>query len=57
MSARRTIVFNNKPVIIGSYSIVGPKEGQGNFASYFDYIMKDDSFGEPSYEKADKKDA
>ena len=55
MSARRTIVFKNKPVIIGSYSIVGPKEGKGNFASYFDYIMKDDSFGEDSYEKAEKK--
>ena len=55
MSARRTIVFKNKPVIIGSYCIVGPKEGKGNFASYFDYIMKDDSFGEDSYEKAEQK--
>ena len=55
MSARRTIVFKNKPVVTGSYSIVGPKEGKGNFASYFDYVMKDDSFGEKSYEKAEKK--
>ncbi|MBQ8908974.1 MAG: stage V sporulation protein AD [Clostridia bacterium] len=55
MGARRTVIFENKPVIIGSYSIVGPKEGKGNFASYFDYIMKDDSFGEESYEKAEKK--
>ena len=55
MGARRTIIFKNKPVITGSYSIVGPKEGKGNFASYFNYIMKDDSFGEDSYEKAEKK--
>ncbi|MBO5394623.1 MAG: stage V sporulation protein AD [Clostridia bacterium] len=55
MASRRTIVFENKPVITGSYSIVGPKEGKGNFASYFDYIMNDDSFGEKTYEKAEKK--
>ncbi len=55
MSYNQTIVFKNKPVIIGSYSIVGPKEGKGNFGPYFNYVMKDDSFGEDSYEKAEKK--
>lgn len=51
----QTIEFKNKPVIIGSYSIVGPKEGKGNFGPYFNYVMKDDSYGEESYEKAEKK--
>ena len=55
MHRLQTVFFKNRPVIIGSYAIVGPKEGKGNFASYFDYVMKDDSFGENSYEKAEKK--
>ncbi len=55
MKKNQTVKFKNKPRIIGSYSIVGPKEGKGNFASYFNYVMKDDSFGEDSYEKAEKK--
>ena len=37
-----TIKFKKQPKIIGSYSIVGPKEGEGNFKDYFDYIMKND---------------
>ena len=37
------------------YSIVGPKEGQGNFKDYFDYIMKNDFFGEKTFEKAERK--
>lgn len=55
MSKQQTVIFKNKPVIIGSYSIVGPKEGKGNFGPYFNYVVKDDSFGEKSYEKAEKK--
>ena len=55
MEKSQTVVFKKKPVIIGSYSIVGPKEGKGNFGPYFNYVMKDDCFGEDSYEKAEKK--
>lgn len=55
MTKTQTVIFKNKPVITGHYSIVGPKEGQGNFGPYFDYIMKDDCFGEDSYEKAERK--
>lgn len=51
----QTIEFKNKPVIIGSYSIVGPKEEKGNFGPYFNYAVKDDCFGEESYERAEKK--
>lgn len=50
-----TIKFKKQPKIIGSYSIVGPKEGEGNFKDYFDYIMKNDFFGEKTYEKAERK--
>ena len=35
----QTIKFKNKPKIIGNYSIVGPKEGEGNFGSFFHYFI------------------
>ena len=50
-----TIKFTLPPKIIGSYSIVGPKEGLSPFATYFDYILKNDSFNEKSYELAERK--
>lgn len=51
----QTIFFNKKPHIISNYAIVGPKEGLGSLKEYFDYIMKDDLFGEKTYEKAERK--
>ncbi len=50
-----TIKLKKQPKIIGSYAIVGPKEGQGNFGTYFDYVMKNDFFGEDTFEKAERK--
>lgn len=55
MKIEQTIILKKQPKIIGSYTIVGPKEGNGNFGDYFDYVMKDDSFGEKTYEKAERK--
>lgn len=54
-SKSQTIFFNKKPHIISNYAIVGPKEGLGSLKEYFDYIMKDDLFGEKTYEKAERK--
>ena len=51
----QTIFFKNPPKIIGNYAIVGPKEGHGPVAKYFDYILKTDSFNEKTYEKAERK--
>ncbi len=51
----QTIELRNRPKIVGSYSIVGPKEGEGPFSKYFDYVMKDDRLGEKTYEKAECK--
>jgi len=53
--SKQTIIFKNKPRIVGNYALVGKKEGEGNFKDYFDHILKDDLFGEKSYEKAEKK--
>ena len=51
----QTIEFTNCPGIIGNYTIVGEKEGEGNFKDYFDYVLNDDTFGEKSYELAERK--
>lgn len=55
MKTEQTIKLKRQPRIIGSYSIVGPKEGNGNFGPYFDYVMKNDCFGEDTFEKAERK--
>lgn len=52
---KQTICFQNAPKIIGNYSIVGQKEGNGNFKDYFDYIVKNDLFGEKTFENAERK--
>ena len=51
----QTIIFKNPPKIIGNYSIVGPKEGEGTFKDYFDYVIQNDYFGENTFEKAERK--
>ena len=55
LKSPQTVEFKNRPKIIGNYAIVGPKEGDGNFGDYFDYVMKSDLFGEKTYEKAERK--
>jgi len=52
---KQTIKFDKPVGVVGCYSIVGQKEGNGNFSKYFDYILDDDTFGEKSYEKAERK--
>jgi stage V sporulation protein AD len=51
----QTVEFGNPVSVIGYYSVVGEKEGNGNFGKYFDYVLKDDSFVEKTYEKAERK--
>lgn len=51
----QTIEFSNRPKIIGNYSVVGQKEGNGNLKDYFDYVLKDDTFGEKTFENAERK--
>lgn len=51
----QTIKFENCPRIIGNYSVVGSKEGNGIFKDYYDYILKDDLFGEKTFEHAERK--
>ena len=51
----QTIFFENKPRIIATGTIAGPKECEGVVGNYVDKTLKDDMFGESTYEKAECK--
>ncbi len=52
---KQTLRLSSPPSVISNATIVGPKEGEGPLAQYFDIILKDDYFGEDSWEKAESK--
>ena len=49
----QTIRFENAVSISAAASIVGPREGQGPLARYFDTILEDELLGEKSWEQAE----
>lgn len=51
---QQTVFFKKKPIIIGHYSVVGPKEGKGPLRDYFSEIAEDDFFEQETYEKAER---
>ena len=52
-AGRQTVLFSNPPAIISSATVVGPMEGKGPLGPYFDMVLKDDTWGEDSWEKAE----
>ncbi len=52
---RQTVVFEAPPKIISSAAIVGDVEGKGPLGKFFDVILTDDTWGEKSWEKAERK--
>ena len=52
---KQTIKLENPPKIISTYSIVGPKEGDGPLKEYFHQILNDDTLGKDSFEKAESE--
>jgi len=52
---KQTIKFNNPLTITSTACIVGPKEGQGPLAKYFDQCLEDEFWGEETWEKAESK--
>lgn len=52
---KQTIKFDSEPRIAQHAAIVGPKEGEGPLADYFDQILDDVLWGEDSWEKAESK--
>ena len=55
MHKNQTIYLKNNPAIIGSYSIVGKKEGEGPLGKTFARIVEDDYFGEKTHEQSEQK--
>ena len=51
----KTIFFSNKPRIVSVASVGGPKECGGHLGKYIQVKLKDDLFGEDSFEKAEIK--
>lgn len=52
---KQTVKFNSPIAISSTYSIVGPKEGEGPLAKYFDIILEDENWGEKTWEKTESK--
>lgn len=52
---KQTVKLVNCPKIIATYSIVGPKEGEGPLGDYFDEVLSDDTCGKETYEKAESE--
>ncbi len=51
----QTIYFRNRPRIIATSTIAGPKECEGIIGRYVEKALSDDMFGESTYEKAECK--
>lgn len=51
----RTIFFKNPIYLKSGFTIVGPKEADGNFGDCFDVCLNDDLWCEKSYEKCESK--
>ncbi|HZK84819.1 MAG TPA: stage V sporulation protein AD [Desulfosporosinus sp.] len=49
----QTMVFANPPLILSSYTVVGPKEGDGPLGKTFSKVFKDQIHGEKSWEVAE----
>lgn len=52
---KQTIKLQNPPKIISTFSIVGPKEGDGPLKDYFHQVISDDTLGKDSFEKAESE--
>lgn len=51
--ARRTIIYKNKPRLIATSTIGGPKEMIGPIGKSIETVLDDDMFGEKTFEKAE----
>jgi stage V sporulation protein AD len=52
---QQTIVLPNKPAILAGAAWVGPKEGKGPLGSLFDRVIEDESYGQQSFELAERQ--
>lgn len=55
MQCGQTMFFKNRPKIISSATVAGPKECAGLVGKYVDYALEDDMFAESTFERAERK--
>lgn len=51
----QTLVYDRPPVVAAHTSIVGPKEGKGPLAQWFDVVLSEDLLGQKSWELAESE--
>ena len=51
---KRTLCFTNSHILEG-YTVAGPKENDGRYRGFFDHTLKDDMFGQNTFERAERK--
>lgn len=51
----RTLKFQNFPRLVSAASIVSRNEGDGPLGERFDMVLEDDTWGEDSFEKAERR--
>lgn len=52
-AGQQTFQYDNPPAVAAHASIVGPKEGRGPLAEWFDAVLEDDLLGQKSWELAE----
>lgn len=52
---RHTFEYKDRPAVIETSAIVGPQEMDGPFKNYFKYYLTDDTFGQDTFEKAERE--
>ena len=50
---KQSFIFEHRPKILATGSVVGPKEGNGPLGQYFDDVWSDEKNGTTSWEKAE----
>jgi len=53
-TGRQTVCFSNAPAVVSFGNCVGRKEGEGPLGQRFDTVAPDDTFGQPTWEKAER---
>ena len=51
----QTFLYDRPPVVAAHASVVGPREGQGPLATWFDEVLEDDLLGQKSWELAESE--
>ena len=55
LKGQQSWLFENRPVIISTATVVGPEEGRGPLGKDFDVVHDDWKLGQDSWEKAEQK--